>query len=299
MSLLYSDLPVYVGLPNTTGIVEDDAYVPATQVNVNYNTNSAPRRNLGVKIASVGIGTDVGAAPDQFGFGAALAATISFTCILQEEFQVGFEFFADEANDAYVPIKIGDNFFQKCYATDIAISIAPDAPVTLQANFICLDPAIGSLIAPPYMNKKIEGDSTPYTGDGFPINADQLIYGQFCTVSNMQKVVGNVQSQINFKRTYQRTPIYTLGSVNASTALLDGIEEEMSITSTGLNNLIGWSGDMLTVPVTVGLSAQDGSNLDYVTQVSMAVGARVLTEGYNVAGGDTVAATATLKQVTL
>jgi len=284
MSLLYSDLPVYVGLPNTTGIVEDDAYVPATQVNVNYNTNSAPRRNLGVNVN----------AGDQFGFGAALAATISFTCILQEEFQVGFEFFADEANDAYVPIKIGDNFFQKCYTTDIAISIAPDAPVTLQANFICLDPAVGGLV-----DEKIEGDSTPYTGHGFPINADQLIYGQFCTVSNMEDVVGNVQSQINFKRTYQRTPIYTLGSVNASTALLDGIEEEMSITSTGLKNLIGWSGDYLSAPVTVGLSAQDGSALDFVTQVSMAVGARVLTEGYNVAGGDTVATTATIKQVTL
>lgn len=280
MSLLYSDLPVYVGLPNTTGIVEDDAYVPATQVNVNYNTNSAPRRNLGVNVNT----------GDQFGFGAALAATISFTCILQEEFQVGFEFFTDEANDAYVPIKIGDNFFQKCYATDVAISIAPDAPVTLQANFICLDPTT---------DEKISGDSTPYTGHGFPIDADQLIYGQFCTVSNMENVVGNVQSQINFKRTYQRTPIYTLGSVNASTALLDGIEEEMSITSTGLNNLIGWSGDMLTAPVMVDLSAQDGSALDYVARLSMAAGARVLTEGYNVAGGDTVAATATLKQVTL
>lgn len=280
MSLSYHNLPVYVGAADASTVTENTAYVPATQVNVNYNTTSAPRRNLGVDVAT----------GDQFTFSSALAATISMTCILQKQFEVGFEFFSDDANDNFFPIKIGDNMFQKCYATDVAITVAPDVPVTLQANFISLDPATG---------ETIQGDATPYTGGPIPFDADQLVYGQFCTVENMGNVVGNVQSQINFKRTYNRSPIYTLGSVNASSALLDGIDEEMSIASTGLSNLINFSGDVLNSDVKVNLLSQDGATLDDMESISMKKGARVLTETYNAAGGNTVETTATLRQITL
>ena len=104
---------------------------------------------------------------------------------------------------------------------------------------------------------------------------------------------------MNFKRTYNRSPIYTLGSVNASSALLDGIDEEMSIASTGLSNLINFSGDVLNSDVKVNLLSQDGATLDDMEFISMKKGARVLTETYNAAGGNTVQTTATLRQITL
>ena len=73
----------------------------------------------------------------------------------------------------------------------------------------------------------------------------------------------------------------------------------MSITSTGLNNLINFSGDILTSAVGVSLNSQNGQNLDYLPYIFMEAGARVATERYGVAGSDTVQTTATIKQITL
>tara|TARA_R110001583_G_scaffold57763_2_gene172669 strand:- start:366 stop:611 length:246 start_codon:yes stop_codon:yes gene_type:complete len=80
--------------------------------------------------------------------------------------------------------------------------------------------------------------------------------------------------------------------------LLNATEEEMSITSTGLNNLINFSGDVLGSSVKVYLSDVTGLYVE-PNYVEMAAGARVATEKYGVAGSDTVQTTATIKQVTL
>ena len=80
--------------------------------------------------------------------------------------------------------------------------------------------------------------------------------------------------------------------------ILNSIEEEMTITSTGLNNLINFSGDVLGSSVKVNLSDVTGLYGE-PNALTMAAGARVATEKYGVAGSDTVQTTATIKQVTL
>ena len=81
--------------------------------------------------------------------------------------------------------------------------------------------------------------------------------------------------------------------------LLDGVESEMSITSTGLENLISYSGNKLTNTVQVNLKDVDGNSCVNITSVDMSAGARVLTEGYNINGGDTLSASATIKEINL
>ena len=81
--------------------------------------------------------------------------------------------------------------------------------------------------------------------------------------------------------------------------LLDGVEEQMTITSTGLNNLIDFSGDILNNEVKVDLTSLDGNEDDYLGKISMAKGATVAIEGYSVGQADTVQTTATIKQVTV
>ncbi len=278
MSLSYFNMPVYIGTLDATGVSEVTGYLPATQVDVSYNTSPTPRRPLGGAVAT----------GDQFAFGAPLSANISFSCILQEDFEQAFEFWGYP--QSYMPVQIGNNIYQKCYVNDVSISIAPYAPVTLNATLTCLEPPT---------DQKISGDATPYVGSAIPLNSDEVIYGHTCSVTNMGNVVGDVQSQINYKKTHSRSPIYTLGSVNATSMLLDSTEEEMSITSTGLNNLINFSGDILTSAVGVSLNSQNGQNLDYLPYIFMEAGARVATERYGVAGSDTVQTTATIKQITL
>ena len=273
-------MPVYVGDADATSISESSAYLPATQVNVSYNTSPTPRRLLGEDISTA-------AAADKYKFGAPLSANISFSCVLQRDFANAFEFFSEDT--AFFPIQIGNNTYQKCYTNDISVSIVPYVPVTLDASFTCLEPPT---------DQQISGDATPYAGGVIPLDSDQLVYGHTCSVENVGNVVGDVQSQINYKKTNSRSPIYTLGSVSATSMLLSATEEEMSITSTGLNNLINFSGDVLGSSVKVNLSDVTGLYGE-PNALTMAAGARVATEKYGVDGGGTVQTTATIKQVTL
>ena len=76
MSLSYSDLPVYVGPPNTDSPGEVNRYVAATQVNVSFSASAGAKRNLGKSI-----NTD-----DQFKFQGPMNANISFSTILDPAF---------------------------------------------------------------------------------------------------------------------------------------------------------------------------------------------------------------------
>lgn len=278
MSLSYSNLPVYVGEPSASTVSETLGYIPATQVNVNYTTNSSPKRNLGVSIAT----------GDQFKFGQGLNTTVSMTCFLQKDFEEGMSW--TYYNDDFFPIKIGNNIFKKCYVNDFSVSVAPYQPVTVQATFTCLDPPTGM---------EISGDENPYGGGNIDFRPDQIVYGHSCSVTNMNTVVSDTQSQVSYQKRITRTPVFKLGSINASTMLLDGVEEQMTITSTGLNNLIDFSGDILNNEVKVDLTSLDGNEDDYLGKISMAKGATVAIEGYSVGQADTVQTTATIKQVTV
>jgi hypothetical protein len=240
------------------------------------------------------LGVDV-VVSDQFTFNAALTANISLESLIQDNLSEGFRYLSGTTTiqEAFVPIKIGENLYQKCYPTDINISVEPFVPVKIKANFVCLDPPTGT---------EISGDDrTIHQTSGIPISGDYIIYGHTCAPSRMDDVVGNVQSQVSFTRTYARTPVYNLGSINASSMLLDGIEEEMSITSTGLSSLINLSGQLLAESVRIELQTFDDSfsNTALHEIIDMAAGSRVINQGYGVVGGETVRTSVTLKQIKL
>ena len=281
MSLPYSEFPVYIGGVGSTAVPsETNVYVPATQININYNTNHSPKRKLGPTIA----------ASDQFGFSGPLSADISFDCILQSGLVSGLDFLLDANQDNFVTIQVGSGVYNKCYATDVSVNVVPFAPVTLQAKFISLDPVTGN---------QISGDTNPYGGGTIPLDSDDIAYGHTCTVSDGASILNNVQSQISFTRKYNRTPTFTLGSVNASSMLLDGVEEELSVSSTGVNSLINFSGEELAGNVTVSMCGV-GTTAPFITDfIQFTAGSRVLAESYNTKGGEVVTTNATIKQIKL
>ena len=287
MSLPYSEFPVYIGqagVGSSTPPNEINDYLPVTQASVSYNTSSSARRKLGKSVD----------AADQFTFDSALSADISVSCLLQSGMVSGLDFLLDANQDDFVTMKLGSGIYNQCYVKDVSLSISPFAPVILQANFVSLDPAVGGTIT---------GDTDAYRGGVPPLDTDIIVYGHTCVVNDSADVLGQVQSQINFNRTYTRTPIYGLGSVNASSMLLDGVEEEISVSSTGLNTLIGFSGEKLTSLLQVDLKMQGGVGIGtqspIVDLIKFPAGARVLTESYSVQGGETIQTTATIKQVKL
>jgi len=280
MSLSYSNLPVYVGGPNSNTVNEATRYVSAIDANVSFSASAAAKRNLGQSVDST----------DQFKFQGPRTTNISFKFILDTSVEASNSFLNDASQSAFFPIKIGTNFYKNSYLSNYSVSISPFQPVTVAANFISMNPPSGDAI---------KQDPSPYGGGTIPFNPDGVIYGYTCSVTNMDDVVGNVQSQINYTKEYTRTPVYALGNTNAETMLLDGVESEMNITSTGLENSIDYSGDKLASDVSVGLQDIDGTAYPYIGTLTMAAGARVLTTNYSVNGGDTVVTTAEIRQIDL
>jgi len=285
MSLPYSEFPVYIGQVGAGASAPNEVndYVPATQLNVSYSTSASARRKLGKSVDS----------SDQFTFNNALSADISVSCLLQSGMLSGLDFLLDANQDNFVNMKLGSGIYNQCYVKDVSLSISPFEPVILSASFVSLDPAVGG---------GITGDSNPYSGQEPPLDSDGIVYGHTCSIGDTDDLLGQVQSQINFKRSYNRTPIYGLGSVNASSMLLDGVEEEISVSSTGLNSLIGFSGEKLTSTLQVNLDV--GGNVGIGTSptnnlIRFSAGARVLTESYSAQGGEVIQTTATIKQVKL
>jgi len=287
MSLPYSEFPVYIGQAGAvTPPNEVNGYLPVTQASVNYNTASSARRKLGKDVDTA----------DQFTFNSALSADISVSCLLQSGMISGLDFLLDANQDNFVTMKLGSGIYNKCYATDVSLSVSPFAPVILQVNFVSLDPAVGGTIS----------GNTNFVGIGSSspeLDTDGIVYGHTCSISDTDNLLGQVQSQINFSRKYTRTPIYGLGSVNASSMLLDGVEEAISVSSTGLNSLINFSGERLTSQLNVDLKIQGnvgiGTSTPIANLIKFPAGARVLTENYSAQGGETLQTTATIKQVKL
>jgi hypothetical protein len=287
MSLPYSEFPVYIGqVGGTTPPNEANGYVPATQLNVSYSTSASARRKLGKSVDT----------SDQFTFNSALSADISVSCLLQSGMLSGLDFLLDANQDNFVTMKLGSGVYNKCYVKDVSLSISPFEPVVLSANFVSLDPAVGGTIT----------GNTSFVGIGSSsptLDTDGVVYGHTCSISDTDDLLGQVQSQINFKRAYTRTPIYGLGSVNASSMLLDGVEEEMSVSSTGLNTLINFSGEKLASQLNVDLKIQGGVGIGTSTPIANLIkfpaGARVLSEAYSAQGGAVIQTTTTIKQIKL
>ena len=269
-----------MGGPNASSVGEANRYVSAIDANVSFSASASAKRNLGESVNST----------DQFKFQGPRTTNISFKFILDTSVEASNSFLNDANQSAFFPIKIGTNFYKNSYLSNYSVSISPFQPVTVAANFISMNPPSGDAI---------KQDTSPYGGDTIPFNPDGVIYGYTCSVTNMDDVVGNVQSQINYTKEYTRTPVYTLGSTNAETMLLDGVQSEMNITSTGLVNSIDYSGDKLGSDVSVGLQDIDGTAYPYIGTLTMSAGARVLTTNYSVNGGDTVVTTAEIRQIDL
>jgi len=288
MSLSYANTPVYIGQINTsavnTGFTGSIDYVPATNADVTFNTSLSAKRKLGIDVTNT----------DQLTVGGALTADITINSLLHPNLEEGFRYLSGTAaaQDAFVPIKIGENIYKKCYPQSISISVEPYLPAKITANFVSLDPPTGT---------KLAGDTrlSAQTSE-IPISGDRFVYGHTSSVVNADDVVGNVQSQISFTRNYNRTPIYGIGSPSPTSMLLDGIEEEMSITSTGLQNFINLSGQTLTSQLTINLQDVDlAMNGLMSTIMKMPVGSRVVSQSAGISEGDTASTTATIKNIKL
>jgi hypothetical protein len=211
-------------------------------------------------------------------------------CVFQSGMVSGLDFLKDANQDNFVSIQVGSGVYHKCYAKDVSVDVSPFAPVTLKANFVSLEPAV---------DQPVSGDPNPYNGGEIPLDSNLIAYGHTCSVNDNANILSDVKSQISFKRSYARTPVYGIGSINASSMLLDGVEEEITISSTGLKNLINFSGESLSNSLSVNVHGIGATTPFVEDLINFTVGSRLLTESYSNQGGGTLTTSATIKQIKL
>ena len=305
--MTYRNLPIYIGQKNESTIAstvgETGSALPATNVSIDYPTQMSPKRLLGRTVDS----------DDQFLLGGASEVSISFSLLLHtcisDTTEQNYAFLLDHSEGGatgknYFPVKVGDNLFGKCFLDNFSINARPFEPVTIDVKMTSYDAMRSSPDT-----RSISGDYTlPDSNLEDLLDSDKLVYGHTASVTNASQAVSDkVLSSISFTKTYARTPVYKLGDINPSDFLLDAVDSEMRIESTGLEKLIDHSGAKLTSDLTVTLADYAGNKINPFgagglgganeLKIVMSSGSRVTAENYGIQGGETLVTNATIREV--
>ena len=232
-------------------------------------------------------------AGDQLRFNGDVDCKINVDFLLQTSGLNMYTFLFDSNhNTGQSPMKlfVGGNEYSSCFIDNFNFTVRPFEPVMGSATFSSYDPSDSALVG---------------TGDTVDshLATKEVVYGHNCLLSGAGNVVAsNIINDFSYTKTYSRTPIYTLGSQQATSQIVDGVEVDMNVQSTGLNQLIDFSGNKLVSDFGVGIQdvSSDGiglfgNNLELIVNS----GAHVVAEGYSVDGGGTLVTKATIKEVIL
>lgn len=275
--------------------VNSSEFPAATRVSVNYPTQISQKRNLGANISE----------GDQFRFDGPSEVKLSIDFLLNGDAggffsnnDGGFGFLFDSisaksnnSGEREYSIGVGGLNYQKCLLDDYSITVDPFGPVRGSVNFTSYDAVRGGNISA----NSIVGDDP---------SGDSIIHGYNCEISGANEVVSaDVVSNLSYSKTFGRTPIYNLGDVNASSFLIDSIEAEMKMTSTGLESLLGVSGNEVVNDIVVEMESSEGgtirANASNDFKITIPSGSRVVAQDFGVQGGDSVATNVTIKNVIL
>ena len=271
-------------------VVKVDAGSPilGTRVGVDFSTKNEVKRQLAANID----------ADDQLRFNGDVDCKITVDFLLRsdggvyqdQELNYLFDNYHGTGASAMV-LDIGGNEYSECFIDNFSLTVKPFEPVVGSVSFSCYSPSITSL-----------GGVNDDTVNDY-LNTQSIIYGHNCTLTNAGNVVAaNIIDNLTYNKTYSRTPVYTLGSQQATSHLVDGVEVEMNVQSTGLNELIDFSGSKLTSIFGVALQDSSSVGVSYdSTDFDLIVnaGAHVVSEGYSMDGGGTLVTKATIKEVIL
>ena len=279
--MVYKDLGISIG---------GFDFQSATRVSVQYPAQISAKRNLGENIK----------AADQFRFDGPSEAKLSMDFLLNTDEAVNaYEFLFDSqaagksnnSGQRNFSINVGGLSYEGCFIDDYSIDIEPLAPVKGSVNFTSYQPPRGVAIT-------ANASSTT--------QQNEIIHGHDCSISGANEVVSaNVVSRLNYKKSFRRTPVYKIGDTNASSFLIDGIEAEMSISSTGLESLLAISGNEVVNDIVVDMQSTDGSVITptFTTtdefKINIPSGSRVSDQDFGVEGGGSVMVNAKIQNVIL
>ena len=276
--MTYKNLPIHISSTNSFG---SGNHILADSISVSYSTQSQANRKLGQNIEQ----------KNQFSFSGPQQVSLEVGFKIQSSSQEAYKFLSDADNGTGLNdlfIKIGNDVFSGCHINNYGFSVRPFEPVGGKASFTCYNP--------PTTGRLINGS------DSFDnLNSNRIVYGHTCVVSGFGAVIdGGVISSMDYSKSYGVTPVYCLGQIEPSRYLLNSVEAEMKIESTGLNSLINFSGKLISSDVKVFLLDTSGNAvLPSASGIdpNMPSGSRVLDQNYSMQGGDSSVTSAALKHI--
>jgi len=261
--------------------------VLATKVGVDFSTKNQVKRQLGANI-------DAG---DQLRFNGDVDCKISLDFLVRTPTSAGSDEFvkflfdsSHNTGQSAMTLFLGGNTYNSCFIDNFTVSVKPFEPVVGRATFSSYNPS----------DSPLSGSNTAQ--DSF-LSTNDVVYGHNCLLSGAGNVVASdIINELNYSKTYSRTPIYTLGSQQATSQIVDSVQVDMNVQSTGLNQLINFSGNKLSSDFGIGLRdvggsgiTRGGSNFDLIVNS----GAHVINEGYSIVGGSTLETKADIREVIL
>ena len=260
-------------------------------------------------------------APNQhFKIGGNLDAKISINFFATTSVFSGVNYTATEqllsvlTGDVTSVIQIGGTRFSGCYLENLSMEIAPFMPTMMSADFICLNtntsPGLlgdAEVSLPPgdaiyYANlAALYGEDILVYLNGSPaLPENGMYYGHHAVVSG-GNLLTNTRESLSYKINCTRSPVYTIGSVDATNCFLDSVSKEISIKSDNVAQFINYSGSANNpnkeTLITVNLLTPN--QIPLVPPISFSHNARIVSQNLSINAGDVLGGQVTLREIIL
>lgn len=265
MSTLYSNLPSSIIF---SGIETNFASLSSS---ISFSSKLEENKNLSL-------------APNQnFKIGGSLESKISlnFFAAQNSNFSGASLVLSSLTGDVFSSIKIGSVVFSGCYLENLSVEIVPFSPVIMTADFICLKTIDSNGLSP-----STALASSPESGSG-------ICYGHNITSFN-DTLLTNAKESLSYKVSCNRTPVYTLGNVDATSCFLDSVVKEISIKSDNIKQFINYQsyGDILSVNLNTELPQTLGT-------ISFSSASKIVSQNLSISSEDVLAGQVTLREIVL
>lgn len=176
-------------------------------------------------------------------------------------------------------IQIGEANFDNCYLENLSVEIAPFMPVIMSADFICLSTA----------NQPTLIQSSPLS----LMPESGICYGHNVVTADGFSLT-NTKESISYKVSCNRTPVYTIGSVESTSCFLDSVSKEISIKSDNIKQFVNYAsyGDVVSATLTT----EDSQSLP---AISFSSNSKIVSQNLSINAGDTLVGQVTLREIIL
>jgi hypothetical protein len=286
MPTFYNQYPISISKTGSTTVSSDNFI--AYDLSINYNAQASPRRYFRPSISSYDTIKSTGPLEVKLAFSFYLneLQTGSFDC-LKPYFDI------DNSNSSQYTgshvIRVGGTRFSGCFLDEIVVNCDNlFKPISSSVSFSCFDSPTGLLV--------VNNSDSAVVSEA----EDFFAYGIISpmsdpTTTSQAKQLANVH-KYSFKHglNLKRTPVYGLNSINPQYTLIDEAEKTLDLSCDDVNGLMNFSGNILNNNLLIDVKDRYENT---ILTIKMKEGSRILSQNISVAGGDSLKADISMREV--